>query len=211
MKEASNVIVKGIKCDNPECDFKDMSVNFEDYKNWVNRPCPKCGANLLTTKDYNACRALLHISNFLNKIIKVPNDYNGEEDVVMHVDMDGSGVPTFKIRPTETYKPKPELNTAEYKLNKINAEWLENALLKAKKENKTKSIEKLDVDTLKGLVYGYFFTTDCLAYFFNSTREEVIKKCEKEHIDFNGISTIKYKIDTKGIYDVDTIYNNCIL
>lgn len=52
MKEASNVIVKGIKCDNPECDFKDMSVNFEDYKNWVNRPCPKCGTNL-------------HISNFL--------------------------------------------------------------------------------------------------------------------------------------------------
>ena len=52
MAKAAELIVKGIKCDNPKCDFVDMSVKFEDYKDWVNKPCPKCGANLLTEIDF---------------------------------------------------------------------------------------------------------------------------------------------------------------
>ena len=53
-----NEIVKikqigGIKCDNPSCDFRDESIPVEDYKNWLNKPCPICGSNLLTKNFTN--------------------------------------------------------------------------------------------------------------------------------------------------------------
>lgn len=51
--------IRGIKCDNPQCDFKDHTVRIEDYKQWLNWPCPKCGANLLTQADYDATIALV--------------------------------------------------------------------------------------------------------------------------------------------------------
>lgn len=38
----------GLKCDNPKCDFVDMSIAMENYEAWVNKPCPKCGESLLT-------------------------------------------------------------------------------------------------------------------------------------------------------------------
>ena len=42
MKDVVKLDVKGIKCDNSNCDFIDMSVEFEDYENWLNKSCPKC-------------------------------------------------------------------------------------------------------------------------------------------------------------------------
>lgn len=60
--------VKGIKCDNPSCDFIDMSVEFEDYENWLNKPCPKCGSSLLTDHDYFITKALFAVTNVVNKI-----------------------------------------------------------------------------------------------------------------------------------------------
>ena len=44
--------VSGIVCDNHKCDFRDDSVKMEDYPQWVNKPCPRCGENLLTEDDY---------------------------------------------------------------------------------------------------------------------------------------------------------------
>lgn len=45
--------VHGLKCDNPNCDWSDMSVPFSDYESSINKPCPKCGENLLTQEDYD--------------------------------------------------------------------------------------------------------------------------------------------------------------
>lgn len=42
----------GVQCDNPKCDFKDESVGFDRVIEYLNKPCPKCGANLLTEEDY---------------------------------------------------------------------------------------------------------------------------------------------------------------
>lgn len=42
----------GIVCDNESCDYEAMGVTFEQYPEWVNKPCPKCGDNLLTEEDY---------------------------------------------------------------------------------------------------------------------------------------------------------------
>lgn len=65
---ANNVdmVIKGIKCDNPNCDFLDTSVLYEDYPKWVNKSCPKCGANLLTKKDYNLCKVTMKLAKLLN-------------------------------------------------------------------------------------------------------------------------------------------------
>ncbi len=40
-----NLIIKGIKCDNPNCDFRDESVGFEVYEKYLNKPCPKTSGN----------------------------------------------------------------------------------------------------------------------------------------------------------------------
>ena len=40
--------VKGLKCDNPSCDWSNMLVSFEEFENWVGKPCPKCGEVVLT-------------------------------------------------------------------------------------------------------------------------------------------------------------------
>lgn len=44
------LIPHGMKCDNPSCDWMDMSIDFKDYAEYVNKPCPVCGENLFTEK-----------------------------------------------------------------------------------------------------------------------------------------------------------------
>lgn len=46
--------IKGLMCDNPSCDYRDDTILREDYEKYINYPCPKCGAPLLTQKDYDA-------------------------------------------------------------------------------------------------------------------------------------------------------------
>ncbi len=66
-----NLKISGIKCDN--CSYKDDSVKFEDYLEWLNKPCPDCGENLLTQKDYDYC---INMDNLLNKNDKMQNLFN---------------------------------------------------------------------------------------------------------------------------------------
>lgn len=58
-----------IECDNKDCDYH---IKHSDYveKNilfFVNKPCPKCGENLLTTKDYIDHLKLMRAVNWINK------------------------------------------------------------------------------------------------------------------------------------------------
>lgn len=58
-----------VVCDNKLCDFKVLNTSGElslDSK-YLNVPCPKCGTNLLTEKDYNNFKKTVKIINFLNK------------------------------------------------------------------------------------------------------------------------------------------------
>lgn len=57
----------GIKCDNPECCYADETVKVEDYKDWLNKPCPECGSNLLTQADYDNVQMLIKVAKLLNK------------------------------------------------------------------------------------------------------------------------------------------------
>ena len=56
----------GIKCDNPKCDYCDLTVKIEEYKSWINKPCPKCGNNLLTKQDYKNVQTILRLAQMVN-------------------------------------------------------------------------------------------------------------------------------------------------
>ena len=58
--------VYGIKCD--ACDYNDMSVPYDDYPSYINKPCPVCGENLLTEKDYKETVASVNAAKLLNDV-----------------------------------------------------------------------------------------------------------------------------------------------
>ena len=45
--------IGGLKCDNPECDYKDETIDSVDYEEHIDKPCPNCGESLLTQDDYD--------------------------------------------------------------------------------------------------------------------------------------------------------------
>lgn len=56
----------GIKCDTEDCDFK---VSFGDkaiYAEYLNKPCPICGANLLTESDHDKMMKILDVVELTN-------------------------------------------------------------------------------------------------------------------------------------------------
>ena len=55
-----------IKCDH--CDWKDMSVDTNNYDQWLNRACEQCGHNLLTEHDYKFVKLLEKLSGVINVI-----------------------------------------------------------------------------------------------------------------------------------------------
>lgn len=97
MEERIMVNVKGLKCDNPDCDYVDMEIPFEDYPNWINAPCPKCGSNLLTQQDYDATVFLFEKAKMFKEISE-PIDPNIPL-VKMKAHFNGSGHVDFEICP----------------------------------------------------------------------------------------------------------------
>jgi hypothetical protein len=59
--------VGGLKCDNPECNYSDMSVPLSDYESSINKPCPKCGESLLTQEDYDRVMQMVQAVEILNQ------------------------------------------------------------------------------------------------------------------------------------------------
>ena len=58
----------GLHCDNPACDWVDSTIQVEDYKDWLNAPCPKCGENVLTEEDLKNTLFLRTIAGLFNAI-----------------------------------------------------------------------------------------------------------------------------------------------
>ncbi len=64
----TQVKISGIKCDNPSCDYRDDTVKFEEYKDWIDKPCPECGTNLLTKKEVKMCELLMGAAKLADKL-----------------------------------------------------------------------------------------------------------------------------------------------
>lgn len=88
--------IKGIKCDNPSCDYKDETAKLEDYQLWLNKPCPKCGQNLLTEKDFEAVKNLINLVKIINWIMKPFMFLFTKKKTKVSVEMDGTGKVDFK-------------------------------------------------------------------------------------------------------------------
>jgi hypothetical protein len=56
--------VYGIKCDS--CDYSDMNVPYEDYPQYVDKPCPECGALLLTNEQLREVNASIQAAQRFN-------------------------------------------------------------------------------------------------------------------------------------------------
>jgi len=98
--QAIKMNIGGIKCDNKECNFKDMSVQFEDYYKWLNKPCPKCGSNLLTQQDYDTVKILIDLTAIVNE--EVSDVDEGEQLFKMSVEFNGTSRVVFSdIEPIE--------------------------------------------------------------------------------------------------------------
>lgn len=85
-----NAEIKGIKCDNSDCDFIDTNVDFNDYDQWLNKPCPECGANLLTEADYRTCKAIISFVKVIN-ILTWPLGIFAKKTHKLEAKMDGTG------------------------------------------------------------------------------------------------------------------------
>jgi ribosomal protein S27AE len=59
---------EGLQCDNTECDWTSSAIKEEDMVNWIDKPCPKCGQNVLTQHDYNLHSKLLKAIDFVNTL-----------------------------------------------------------------------------------------------------------------------------------------------
>ena len=58
----------GLQCDNPSCDWTDSTIEVENYKDWLNAPCPKCGENVLTEEDLTNTLMMRSIVNMVNAV-----------------------------------------------------------------------------------------------------------------------------------------------
>ena len=68
----------GIKCDNMECHWEDMSVPFSKYPEYVDKACPCCGDNLLTKENMEKCIEML---NFILEISDIANSILPKVDI----------------------------------------------------------------------------------------------------------------------------------
>ena len=92
MSEAVTLHITGIKGDNPECDYKDDSVNRDNYLEYVDKECPECGSILLTKADYDAVKELEDLSVSFSVSSIIPEGvFDGEIDVRLEVEMNGTG------------------------------------------------------------------------------------------------------------------------
>jgi hypothetical protein len=94
--------ILGIKCDALGCDFKDPTVSINDYKQWLNKPCPKCGANLLTQADLDTAFLIVKLARVMNTpgikhILFLFNlIFGGGKRLKFKGEMNGTGKVNFK-------------------------------------------------------------------------------------------------------------------
>ena len=63
--KALHIECGGIVCDNPKCSYENKDARLHEYKQYLNKPCPKCGENLLTQENMDTISYLIDLSNTL--------------------------------------------------------------------------------------------------------------------------------------------------
>lgn len=91
--------IGGLKCDNPDCNYVNDTIDITDYKHFINCPCPECGCNLLTVEDYKSSVRILRLIKFINLIGRlIPERFiNREKFIIGKIEWDGTGKPIISI------------------------------------------------------------------------------------------------------------------
>lgn len=75
MSEINEVLkFNGLKCDH--CDWEDKDIPYAEFEGWVDKPCPKCGENVLTQEDYNQVKELVEV---ITKAMETVKNMSPEE------------------------------------------------------------------------------------------------------------------------------------
>ena len=103
--------IEGIKCDAEGCDYEDMSIAWGTTPEeilavndeYLNKPCPKCGASLLTPEDHAVIKMMVEtlptITDLEDALIEeLGEDHPMNQKVKADVKMDGSGKVAIEIR-----------------------------------------------------------------------------------------------------------------
>ena len=80
------VNIRGLKCDKEDCDYIDMTIKVDDYKDYIDCPCPKCGSSLLTQVDFDIVQKMIVLSEMFpydpeKDLDKVSVHLNGTGDI----------------------------------------------------------------------------------------------------------------------------------
>ena len=107
--------IGGIQCDAKDCTYEDDSVKVENYESYLNKPCPNCGANLLTQADLDTVNILMEVTNdpvieAMEKMFKAL----GDEEVTVECRMNGTG----KLTIDEKKELNNNADTVKKKLSK---------------------------------------------------------------------------------------------
>lgn len=87
--QALAINIKGLKCDAPGCDYIDKTIQPEQYESYLNAPCPKCGASLLTPEDLAMVKLLMASADYVNSVVgPLPDD---TPDVRIPIVFNGTG------------------------------------------------------------------------------------------------------------------------
>lgn len=87
MKQAAEVVIRGLKCDAAGCDYLDETAVPDEAL--IGKLCPKCGANLLTAEDMAYVRFLQGAAGLVNSAHgMIPDD---SAMTLTPVIMDGTG------------------------------------------------------------------------------------------------------------------------
>ena len=97
--------VFGLKCDAPGCGYRDESVQVSEYEASIGRPCPLCGANLLTRGDYEITMAIMAIVASVNEAVGPVDAAPADTPrVAIAVELNGTGEVAFRLK-RETSAP----------------------------------------------------------------------------------------------------------
>lgn len=89
--KAINYNISGVKCDAKGCDYVDDTARLEDYEKYLNAPCPKCGAPLITEADLLHVQKMVKLADVINAAVGPVPD--GSPVMFAKVEMDGTGIP----------------------------------------------------------------------------------------------------------------------
>ena len=68
----------GLKCDNPNCNYKNNTIKDDELINWIDILCPKCNENLLTKEDHERYLTLKLTVEWFNSLsdeeLKIVNE-----------------------------------------------------------------------------------------------------------------------------------------